>query len=381
MEKNQEVTHWKNGNIYTFLADALPASAKRNDRIQGMLIAKHHETLEDIKFVEGEEGHWYAEASEEGYTLYRNAAGVDFARESFDFHGFKQKEDGTTVKRFVAAGKEAFQEQGDETVTVTVKEEDGKKIVKDVKIPEEQKYQAPEVDIEVPDNYVVIVDESIRKYKHWLEESLQLQQRADEAETDEEREKALEARTRHLKERFGGILAKDQGDRLSTSQVRNIWKKFMRFEYRDFLKAHTNLSLEEILFVGVDKFVYVLGFKKPSDVHKWRNNKVRVGVCCHCKDQFIPMMMQYNHGLCSNCKPIFSHAAIRNFIIHQLHESDRYHEAHRDMLMDFYIMFYHNDSFRNLFIVGTPSAAEYEAFDEEVPEWVERPGGAVAMDE
>jgi hypothetical protein len=76
------------------------------------------------------------------------------------------------------------------------------------------------------------------------------------------------------------------------------------------------------------------------------------------------MMLQYNFGLCGLCKPIYSSKAIQNFVLRQLGVSKRYDGAQHDLLMDFFIMFYNDPIFRNLFLKGTDSAKEWE---EETP--------------
>lgn len=176
----------------------------------------------------------------------------------------------------------------------------------------------------------------------------------------------LDAET--FKTRYAGVYQKDTGKRLSRASMRGIWQRFLKYERNDFFKAHTNLSLYDIARVGIDKFVITMGWRKKTDVARWRNNKVRVGVCCHCQDQFILMILQHNNGMCRNCRPLYSAPAIRNFVLKQMH-TDRYEHAHRDLFMDFYIMFYCDPNMRALFLKGTDSAKELEALEIEPPEW------------
>ena len=217
-----------------------------------------------------------------------------------------------------------------------------------------------EVSISVPKDYLQLLESNLKAYKKWLKENEKLQEEADEKESEAEMAEALKACTAHFKRRFSGVVAKDQGERLSPSKLRKIWDNFMKYEYRSFISAHINLDMETLMRIGIDKFIYTLGWRKPSDTATWRNNKVRLGTCCHCEDQFIPMMFQHNHGLCMNCRPEYSVTAIRNYILHIMNTSERYEQAHHDLLMDFYIMFYHDPKFRKLFLKGTDAADTLE---------------------
>ena len=161
-------------------------------------------------------------------------------------------------------------------------------------------------------------------------------------------------------------------ERLSPAKIQNIWNRFMRGEYRAFFQAHTTMSLSDVMDAGVDRFIYTLGWTKPGDVPSWHNNKIRIGLCAHCREQFLPLMFQYNHGLCGNCRSKYSAKAIKNFISHQLNTSKRYDHAQHDMLMDFYILFYNDEQFRKLFKVGTKDASVLEDLESEIPDWAKR---------
>lgn len=320
--------HFKKGTIYGTI------EPKAGETI----VATHHETQEPITLV-SEAGETFTSLKGEPFIAYVNVhedSDTTWAREYDDFHGYKVHEDGTEEKRFVL---------------------------------QEEKYVRPKADIQVPSNYKQIVEDTLKEYKKWLKENNRLQELADNADTEEEQKEALQRNTDHFKHYFAGVISKDEHDRLSVSQIKNIWERFMKSEYRSFLDAHLNLTLEQIVKIGIDKFVYVMGWKRPSDVPSWHNNRVRVGACCHCDNQFIPMMLQHNHGLCVNCRPSYSIKAVRNFAIHQLNTSERYHEASHDLLMDFYIIFYMDKNFRKLFLKDSESARQMEEMNEEVPEW------------
>lgn len=326
--------HFK-GTLY----EALEAENIRGYR------AKHHDTQEEIIIQSRQDGKFFKQDTDEEFVLYYNPEANPrtlWAREYDDFHGFKEQEDGTKVKRF----------------TLLPDEQQDEKVVR------------KEADIKVPPNYKEIVDSTLKRYKKFLKEDERLQELADNADTEETQKEAMKNNTDYFKHFFAGVISKDEHVRLSVSQIKNTWERFMEREYRAFLNAHLNLTLEDIIKVGIDKFVYVMGWKRPSDVSSWHNNRVRVGTCCHCKDQFIPMMLQHNHGLCANCRPAYSPKAIHNFAVYQVKNSQRYQEASQDLLMDFYIMFYMDEKFRNLFLKDSASAKEMEelVFPEEAKE-------------
>lgn len=324
--------HFK-GTIYTQLAVTIPFQERDEEAIT-ILSALHHATQELMLF--SFVGDAWMSPDDEKYVLYESEKDERvWAREYDDFFGYKEHEDGTLEQRFVPL---------DDEITFS----------------NEQPYERPLADIKVPDNYIDLLEATYKDYKRFLKENEKFQQAADQAETEEQRTEALKKVTDHFKKRNAGFLGKDDGDRLSVSQIKRIWEKFMKDEYRSFMNAHTNMTMEEIIKIGIDKFVYALGWKRPSDVPSWHKNKLRVGICCHCQDQFIPMMLQYNFGLCGLCKPLYSAKAVQNFVIHQLGVSKRYEGAQHDLLMDFFIMFYHDQTFRNLFLTGTTSAKAWE---------------------
>lgn len=234
-------------------------------------------------------------------------------------------------------------------------------------ITEKEIIEAPkrEVEMKIPDDYIQILNNQLKDYKEWLVYNENLQAKADESESEEDMDEALKERTIDFKQRYAGVIAKDQGQRLSPSKISKIWDNFMKYECRSFLSSHTNLALPTILSIGIDKFIYTLGWTKPSDTATWRNNKVRLGTCCHCNDQFIPMMFQHNHGLCMNCRPLYSVKAIRNYILRVMNISPRYENAQHDLLMDFYIMFYHDSALRKIFLKGSKTANSLELLEVE----------------
>lgn len=172
-------------------------------------------------------------------------------------------------------------------------------------------------------------------------------------------------------ERYGGMYGTDKDEVLPKRKLEKIWRKFLLQERIDYIVKNNTVSIEDIVNIGIDKFIRTNGWEKAADVPTWRNNVVRVGICPECKDQFIPLIMQTNHGLCKNCRPNFSGKAIKRFVEHVISTSPRYFRAHQDALMDFYIMFYNDSIFRKMFIKDSPTAIEIEEREFELPEWLE----------
>lgn len=373
------------GTTYEWIGDAKQCEelVEVEDFINA-LTAYHHETEEPKLFFEQKDGEYHFVGEDVKFVLYR-AEGTEKAwyREYEDFHGDKEWPDGKVEKRFVLIKEVVGVDHGapgDATVKVVTRHnsETGEITVVDHEVleaaPVEQPYKKirPKVDIMVPDNYDSIVKDTLKAYKKWLNEDIRLNEKRALAETEEEKESLDKECLKHFKERYAGVYAKDTGGRLSVSQLQNTWTRFMEREYRGFLEAHVNLTMSKIVEIGLDKFIYAMGWRRPSDASRWRNNKLRIGACCHCEDQFMPMMLQYNHGLCVNCRPLYSSKAIRKYIIRQLHISERYDHAQHDLLMDFHIVFYHDPVLRRLFLVDSETAKEYEAYADEVPEWAKR---------
>lgn len=171
------------------------------------------------------------------------------------------------------------------------------------------------------------------------------------------------------KERYAGMYGTDRGYVIPKSQLQRIWKKFILEERIDYITMNNTVSVEEIISIGIDKFVRTNGWMRPGDVPKWRTNVARVGKCPECSDQFIPLLMQTNHGLCNNCRPKFSVKAIKRFVEHTIATNERYFMADKDALMDFYVMFYNDPAFRKLFVKDTESAHLFETREYEIPEW------------
>lgn len=165
--------------------------------------------------------------------------------------------------------------------------------------------------------------------------------------------------------RHGGLYAKYSDKRLSRSGLSRLFRRFLRYELHPYCDTH-DITLADILAVGIEQFVVANGWRKVSDVAAWRRNRVRLHVCPSCRDQFVPAMYQANHGLCVHCRKEFSDKAVRGFILRQMAASGAKGEERRtsepSLLVDFYILFSRNQEFRDLFRKGDPFALDCEAY-------------------
>lgn len=160
------------------------------------------------------------------------------------------------------------------------------------------------------------------------------------------------------KERHRGMLVKFPKEQVNKGAMRRIFEAFLKTERIDYFKAHS-FTVEDIVRIGIDKFVVANGWTQPRDVKTWRNNIVRIGVCPHCKDQFATLIYEANHGLCRNCVPEYSSEAIQGFLIREA-QTDAYLEHHASLAVNFYMLFANDKPFRELFLKGTPTAVEFE---------------------
>lgn len=173
-----------------------------------------------------------------------------------------------------------------------------------------------------------------------------------------------------FKVKYAGVFNTKNRVKIEKEEMLKIWHAFLG-EMDEFLLAHKNLTQSDIERIGIDKFILTMGFYKPEDVSRWKLNKVRIGSCGHCKNQFIPMMFQHNYGLCDNCRPKFSSIGIREFVKKQM-STERYANSTQDLWMDFFIMFYSDDLFRGLFLKGTDFSSALEKEFSDLPEFMTR---------
>lgn len=172
--------------------------------------------------------------------------------------------------------------------------------------------------------------------------------------------------------RHGGVYARYSEKRLSKSSVARLFNRFLRYELRDYCAAH-DLTLEDILRVGIEQFIVANGWRKVSQVATWRRNKIRLHVCPSCGEHFVPAMYQTNHGLCVHCRKSFSDKAIRGYIQQTIDEMrkevDEQEESNEErrtsepsFFVNFYILFNRDQVFRDLFRNGDPFAMQCEAY-------------------
>lgn len=174
-----------------------------------------------------------------------------------------------------------------------------------------------------------------------------------------------------FKARHLGIVGSKEVQQPSHATLRRIWKKFVMEERRDYILRQTTVSMDDIMRIGIDKFVVANGWESAKDVSSWRSNSVRMGICSECKDQFLPLMFQFNHGLCKGCRPAYDVTAMQNYLTKVLATNERYVGAMDDAMMDFYIMFYVDEMFRNLFKKENPFAQTMRETVVETPKWLD----------
>lgn len=172
-------------------------------------------------------------------------------------------------------------------------------------------------------------------------------------------------------DRYAGTVAK-KPKLPSKSVLKAIWNEFVERERFSYINANDTISIDDIIRIGIDKFVITNGWTRKSEVAAWHNNRVRIGVCPHCKDQFVPLMFQTNYGLCRNCVPKYSSEAIRKYLEFVASTNKRYENAMNDLLMDFFILFYSKEDFRVLFLEGSDFAQKYKEKEFEVAEWLRK---------
>lgn len=161
--------------------------------------------------------------------------------------------------------------------------------------------------------------------------------------------------------RHGGVYSKYSHKRLSKSALSRIFTRFMRHARYDYLKHH-DITLEDILRIGIEQFVVVNGWRKPSQVDGWIHNRVRIDICPGCGKHFVPALIQVNQGLCMHCRKEFSFPAIRQFMVEQTASSqESRNTSDPSMLVNFHIMFKNDEAFRNLFRKEDAFAIELEA--------------------
>lgn len=149
--------------------------------------------------------------------------------------------------------------------------------------------------------------------------------------------------------RHGGLYAKYTEKRMSKQGLIKTFRRFMTYEAKDYFAKHT-IKAEDILRIGIDKFIVANGWSCRSDVVKWRRNRVRLQVCPGCDDQFVPALVQQNHGLCIHCRKDFSNVAIRGYVSRMLYQLED--DATTDQptfLVNFYALFANDKAFRDLF--------------------------------
>lgn len=150
------------------------------------------------------------------------------------------------------------------------------------------------------------------------------------------------------------------GKTMNAKRLKKTWEAFKETELDEFINLNDLITVQDIFDVGIDKFIYSLGVDSPKNVRSWRTHVVRLGVCPECKNEFVPMMIQTNGGVCIKCATKFSFDALRQFIKNEtqvrLKKEDYSVEkdSPENVLMQVMIMFQKSPLFRSMFKKDTP---------------------------
>lgn len=205
-----------------------------------------------------------------------------------------------------------------------------------------------------------------KEYSPWTGEEVQVEaitfspEQMEEAHAQLSGYRAPRSRIAY-QERHAGVYSKYDEKRISKQGMLKIFRRFATYEAADYFQEHT-IRPEDILRIGIDKFVVANGWTRRTEVRAWRNYKVRLHVCPSCEDQFVPALMQQNHGLCRHCRKEFSNLAIRSYVTRNLEEreTDEVETDQPSFLINFYALFTHDRAFRNMFRVDALFAQEEE---------------------
>lgn len=142
--------------------------------------------------------------------------------------------------------------------------------------------------------------------------------------------------------------------------LERIWQEFIVSHRITMLSKNVQVSMEDILTIGPDKFFAAFGINKPSEVKLWVNNRVRVGKCSHCSMEFIPLMLSANYGLCRKCRPNYSFKALGAMVKTINQNMIEEHVNENETLQKILYLFYHDAAFRSQALKKTPACEEWE---------------------
>lgn len=88
----------------------------------------------------------------------------------------------------------------------------------------------------------------------------------------------------------------------TTRQYNKIWSDFLKNHAQDFTK-YMGYGVKEITKIGFKEFIDFMDWREPSDIGRYRYDRIKVIPCQHCKSHFTTF--QLDMGLCNDCKKEF----------------------------------------------------------------------------
>lgn len=120
----------------------------------------------------------------------------------------------------------------------------------------------------------------------------------EELEAYNERMKKISELTEEQIKSVNGIKTQKRTDR----QYNKIWSDFIKNHAQDFSK-YMGYGVKEITNIGYKEFIDFMDWREPSDITRYRYDRIKVIPCQHCKQHFTTF--QLDMGLCDKCKEEF----------------------------------------------------------------------------
>lgn len=95
--------------------------------------------------------------------------------------------------------------------------------------------------------------------------------------------------------KIDGIVTKERTD----EDYNLIWNYFYDY-YRQSFESYMGYGVNEIQKIGVNKFIDYIDWRCTEDVDNYKNDRIKVIPCVHCKSEFTTFQMDL--GLCEKCK-------------------------------------------------------------------------------
>lgn len=162
------------------------------------------------------------------------------------------------------------------------------------------------------------------------------------------------------KERIRNTYGKKDNILLSESNLKKIWKRFKETELADFVRTNIYVTADDILRIGIDRFFYALGIHGRKQIASWRKHTIHIGVCPHCKDEFVAIMPEINLSLCRQCLREYDMEAIRLYIKKiATHTQEKLGATAGNVtVFKFFLLFKTEDAFREMFLNGSEFAQQ-----------------------